>query len=93
MRDVISRMVKVWKLANAMDEHLLKLGYECSPYTEIAGQVADAIYNLLGENTERFDQSFTYATLNNENITTEDCIDMIFKEYGSRELSIAYIKV
>jgi len=83
-RDAMLRLVKAWKKANDTDETLQELGYNTTPYEEIAGNIADAIYYILGEQTNTFDESVTFRTLSNFTLSAEKCTDILMAAYEKK---------
>lgn len=66
MEKVLMNMLKAARQAYSTDKALRDAGYKDTPYWEIYGYISDAIYNLLGEDTETFEQSITYAVLHSD---------------------------
>lgn len=64
VREALLLMVKTGMMAKELDGKMLELGYSCTPYSVIYGRIADAMYALIGEKTETFDESVTYTALN-----------------------------
>ena len=83
MKEVLDRLVAAAVEAKKMNDFMAKNGYENTPYDKIYGQLADAIYYLIGENEkyyETFDQSFTYIMLNSK-ASTDLKSELLLKEY------------
>jgi len=56
-------LVRAARTAKKLDEELTNLGYAETPYAEIYSNIADAIYRLLNESTEKFEDSVTHTML------------------------------
>ena len=76
-RDVMTRLVRAGRKANRIDEMLLGLGYGSTPYASIYGDITDAIYEMLGENTETFHESLTFQVMMDDSLTDEQCADKL----------------
>ena len=63
MKDALLRMVKAARLAKTMDDFFVEKGYAETPYTEIYGEIFEAIYSILGENTPTANESITHTML------------------------------
>jgi len=63
MKDALLRMVRVARKAKELDEALLKMGYDETPYNDIYGEIAEAIYHLVGEDTKAIEESVTYTAI------------------------------
>ena len=63
MKDALLRMVKAARLAKTMDDFFVEKGYGETPYSEIYGEIFEAIYSLLGENTPIANESITHTML------------------------------
>ena len=87
-KDVMTRMVKTYKTARNADDALRSVGYEGTPYAEIAGSIADAIYYMLGESTEKFDDSVTAKTLDNEYLSEEEQVNLLLAVCKKNESSL-----
>lgn len=84
MRNVLTKMVNAAMIAKNLDEGLLKNGYPSNPYGDIYGEIADAIYNLLEENTFRFEDSKTFIALNADSITDETKVEFLLIHYNNK---------
>lgn len=63
------------------DTELRKLGYTDTPYLKLHCQIADAIYNLIGEKTDDFSKSMTYAAMRADVFTEEGLADLLHMIY------------
>ena len=77
-REALLRIYHAAKKAKEYSD--LFAGYS-TPYTEIYEEIADAMYYLLGENTETFDLSTTYFVLNNKYLDEETAVGMLISLY------------
>ena len=65
MKDALMRVIKAALRAKELNEKMLDMGYGKTPYADIYGELADALFIICGEHTNRIDESFTYMVLNN----------------------------
>jgi hypothetical protein len=82
-KEAIAGLVKAWRTANHMNCESSLIGFDNTPYTEISGNISGAIYLMLGENTQTFDESFTYAALYGD-APDEECTNLLFAEFERR---------
>lgn len=78
---VLKKMVRASERARDLDEGIAKCGYPTSPFGCIYGEIADAIYCLIGENTIHFEDSLTFIVLNTNAITDEAKTSILLKKY------------
>ena len=76
-RDAMIRFVRAWRISHAADKKFLEMGFVEGPFFDISGNIADAIYAMLGENTDLFEKSFTYKVLTDESLSLDQCADKI----------------
>ena len=81
MKDALLQLVRTSRKLLKLDHALVQLGYDNSPYFEAYGSVTDAIYFLIGEKTELFSYSVTLKTIEDVNITDEECVEILLAEY------------
>lgn len=74
-KKVLTHLVKAGRDALHLEKTLNSLGYKATPYYNLHGEIADAIYCMLDENTESFDQSKTYAAMNDIFTADEACAE------------------
>ena len=63
MKDALMRIINVAIEAKNIDEELSKHGYPDSPYAKFFGELAEGLYILVGEHSETFEESSTYAVM------------------------------
>lgn len=71
MTNAFKKLLSSAEKAKHMDTELCRIGYSSNTYADIFDNIADAIYNMLGENTKTFESSFTYVLLNTNAITID----------------------
>lgn len=84
------RMVKTARTAIRVSEQLSAAGHPFALYDEIYGDIADAIYYLIGENAATFSDSATYRILNEDVYSDMHCARLLMLEYlqNSSELQL-----
>lgn len=60
---IFRKIVSAGITAKKADDALKDLGYTDTPYFQIYGNIADAVYAMLGETTETYEQSITYKIM------------------------------
>ena len=81
IRDALLRMVRVARKAYKVWDTINAVGYDMPIYFDIAGDVADAIYRLIGERTEMFTLSTTYKALRDEKLSDEKATAILMQVY------------
>ena len=89
-KEAMVRLVRAGRKANELDESLMDLGYTSTPYSDIYGDIADAIYFMLGEKTETLDQSITYQAITDDSLTDGQCAEKLLSAYTSSLSSSAF---
>lgn len=79
-KEALTRMVKAGRLALTMDKGLRSLGYDETPYFDIYGNIADAVYFLLGEETETFSASVTSLVFESPELTDARRVSLLMRE-------------
>lgn len=85
MVNALERMVCSARKAFAIDKRLMELGYRDTPYFEIYGEIADAIYYMLNEQTDTFDKSVAYRTLHDKSMTDLQCAEKLFAVFKAQQ--------
>ena len=80
IESVLNDMASAGMIAKKMDDVLHKAGYDDNPYFSIYGHITDAIYKLIGESTETFEESVTYLVMNSM-ISDNRRLELLVKEY------------
>ena len=80
--DTMIRLVRTARGCLKADEAMRGLGQDNSVFFGIYGDVADAIYYLINEQTETFDISVTWKTITDSSLSNEQCTRRLMKEYN-----------
>ena len=86
----LENLVMAARKARRIDDDLVQNGCPASPYGEIYGLVSDAIYTMLGEQTECFDESVTCRTLNSGILTDKQAADRLAREYADHHEATSF---
>ena len=62
-KKVLTHLVRAGRDALHIESTLTELGYKETPYYNLYGEIAEAIYTMIGENTDTFNESITYAKI------------------------------
>lgn len=74
---VLTHLVKAGRDALHLEATLKSIGYEGTPYFDLYGEIADAVYEMLGEETETIDESITYAAMHDIYTSDEMCAERL----------------
>lgn len=86
IRQTLTRLIRAAGRAKFMDEGLLNLGYSVNPYSEILGDIEDAIYFLIGEQVDPFENSVTSIAINAEGLSEASRIGILLREYEKNNM-------
>ena len=78
---VLSRLVNVAMKTSKLSEMLSEHGYIDNPFFDLHGDVADTIYDLIGEHTDEFSESVTSLVLSSDNITDDQRVNILSYHY------------
>ena len=81
MKEVLTHLIRASETARQMDAAMHDLGYTNNPYIDIFGEIADAVYYLLGEKKECFEDSATYWALNGDRLSEDDKLTILLEIY------------
>ena len=62
-KKVLTHLIRAGRDALHLEKTLSGLGYKETPYFNLYGEICDAIYSLVGEETETFGESVTHETM------------------------------
>ncbi len=81
MSKALSWIIRAASKAKKFDDGLIKHGYSTNPYGEIFECLSDAVYCLIGEQANRFENSLTYITFNADVLSEEHKVSILMNEY------------
>lgn len=82
-KNVLTHLVRAGRDALHMEETLKQLGYKETPYFNLYGEISSAIYSLLNEDTETFDESMTYAAMHDIYTSDDVCAERLAEMYDA----------
>ena len=71
------KIVEAGRIAKQVDDAMQDVGYGDTPYFHIYGKLSDAVYELLGENTETFEQSLSYKIMHASDMSLMQLSEML----------------
>lgn len=84
IKDALLRMYRSARDLKKMYETFKAAGFSADSLFDVYGNVADAIYYLIGEDVARFENSITYRILNHpdfQDCTDEEKVDILMAEF------------
>ena len=85
-QNTLLRMVRSARKALQMDRDMRSAGYSNNPFADILGDIADAIYYMIGEEAETFDESVTWLALKLEGVPDEHRVMLLQSVMARNEL-------
>lgn len=89
MKEALERLVRAARTAKKTDDALRTVGYDNTPYFDIFGDIVDGIYELLEENTGTLDESITYESIIDPNMTNAESAERLESEYSASRLTVS----
>ena len=87
IENVLAKLVRIARQAleivNTLNTANIRYGRDqvFTVFDDFYGNAADAIYALIGEHTETFEESVTYLVLNTPVLSEERRVQMLMEEY------------
>ena len=81
VQEVLKRLVEIAVKSLNAENALQAVGFDSTPYFDIYGSAADAIYYLIGEKTNTFDESVTYTVLHSDQYSNDQRVGILMYEY------------
>lgn len=81
VKDAFLRMVRTALFLKKMAEAYSVIGLNDNPHHEAYGDLAEAIYSLVGEHVDEFNLSATYVALTTPYLTDERRMELLWAEY------------
>lgn len=76
-KKVFVHLVKASRDAYHLEQTLNSVGYTETPYFNLYGEISEAMYHMLGEKTDTFDESITHAAVHDVFTTDEQCAEQL----------------
>lgn len=74
---ILTHLIRAGRDALNMENQLRQLGYDSTPYYGLYGEIAEAVYCIMGEKTESFDESVTHAAMHDPCTTDKQCAEAL----------------
>lgn len=74
-KSVLTHMIRAGRDALHLEKTLTDIGYKETPYFNLYGEITDAIYVLLGEQTDTIEESKAYAAIHDIYTPDEICAE------------------
>lgn len=81
LRDALKLLVQAGMSANELNDKLTKMGYSNTPYAALYGQIFDAVYRIVGEDTENMHDSATWTAMHAPLICDDRRADLLMYAY------------
>ena len=72
-KKILTHLIRAGRDALNLENMLTTIGYKETPYFNLYGDISEAVYTLLGEQTESIDESITHAVMRDPLMSDEDC--------------------
>jgi hypothetical protein len=77
IKNILTHLIKAGRDSLHVEKTLREIGYADTPYYSLYGEICEAIYGLLGENTECFEESNTFAAMHDIYTPDEICAERL----------------
>ena len=74
---ILTHLIRAGRDALHLEKTLNSLGYRETPYFNLYGEITDAIYGILGEETDTVEDSLAHAALNDCLTPDEICAERL----------------
>lgn len=74
-QSVLTHLIRAGRDALHLEKTLTDIGYKETPYFNLYGEITDAIYCILDEDTETIEQSKAYAAIHDPFTPDEICAE------------------
>ena len=74
-KKVLTHLIKAGRDALHLESTLHDIGYDSTPYLSLYGEISEAIYCMIGEDTETFEESLTHHSMNDIFTSDETCAE------------------
>ena len=76
-KKVLTHLIKAGRDSLHLEKTLCEIGYTDTPYFNLYGEICEAIYHIIGEETECLDDSATYAAIHDIYTPDETCAEYL----------------
>ena len=89
---VLTHLIKAGRDALHLEKTLHNLGYQETHYFNLYGEISEAMYCLLDENADSFEESETYLAMHDIYSSDEMCAEklatLIHESHGAEDLKL-----
>ena len=87
-KKILMHLIKAGRDSLHLEETLRRIGYNDTPYFTIHGEICEAVYGLLEEETDTFEESVTHAAMHDFLMSDEQCAEHLASMVPSPEPEI-----
>jgi len=80
-KETIGHLVNLAMKSKKLSDQMNELGYPDNPYWDFYCEAAEALYDLVGESTDTFEESLAFLVLQSTTITEEQRINVLLYHY------------
>ena len=92
-KSVLTHLIRAGRDALHLEKTLTDIGYKETPYFNLYGEITDAIYTLLDEQTDTIEESKAYAAIHDIYTPDEICAEELAPLVCTADLSDHVIEV
>ena len=85
VKRALTHLVKAGRDALHLEKTLKELGYKDTPYFNLYGEIAEAMYCILEEDTDSFEESETYNAMHDIYSSDEMCAERLADIFRSNQ--------
>ena len=78
-KSVLTHLIRAGRDALHLEKTLTEIGYKETPYFNLYGEITDAIYGILDEQTDTIEESKAYAAIHDIYTPDETCAEELSK--------------
>ena len=87
-QSVLTHLIRAGRDALHLEKTLTDIGYKETPYFNLYGEITDAIYGILDEDTETIEQSKAYAAIHDCFVPDETCAEELAEDLWGHDIFI-----
>lgn len=76
-KSVLTHLIRAGRDALHLEKTLTDIGYKETPYFNLYGEITDAVYAMLGEETDALEESMTHAAMHDIYTSDEQCAEQL----------------
>ena len=83
VKRALTHLVKAGRDALHLEKTLTQLGYKDTPYFNLYGEISEAMYCILEEDTDSFEESETYNAMHDIYTPDETCAEQLAEIFNN----------